>query len=130
SAPQGAPASPAAGAGGGGRTPPPAPPRHVGESVHRVEDKRILTGTGRYLDDIVLPGMLHGVFVRSPLAHARIVSIDTEQARAMPGVVAVFTAAELEGVVHPLQFPAEIPNYLRPVFHALAKAKVPLLRAP
>jgi carbon-monoxide dehydrogenase large subunit len=104
--------------------------RYVGQSVSRVEDKRILTGTGRYIDDIVLPGMLHGVFVRSPLPHARIVSVDAERARTMPGVVAVITAADLDGLVHPLQFPVEIPNYLRPVFHALASDKVRLVGDP
>src|SRR5205085_9983302 len=98
--------------------------RYVGRSVTRVEDQRILTGTGRYIDDIVLPGMLHGVFVRSPLPHARIVSIDAEHARSMPGVVAVITAADLKGTVRPLQFPMEVPTYLRPVFHALASDKV------
>jgi carbon-monoxide dehydrogenase large subunit len=98
--------------------------RFVGQSVVRVEDGRILTGRGRYMDDIVLPGMLEGVFVRSDVGHARIASVDAEHARSMPGVVAVITAAELEGVVFPLQVPAEIPNYLRPVFRALADDKV------
>jgi aerobic carbon-monoxide dehydrogenase large subunit len=98
--------------------------RFVGQSVVRVEDGRILTGRGRYMDDIVLPGMLEGVFLRSDVGHARIASVDAEQARSMPGVVAVITAAELEGAVFPVQVPAEIPNYLRPVFHALADDKV------
>src|SRR5450755_538490 len=98
--------------------------RFVGQSVVRVEDGRILTGRGRYMDDIVLPGMLEGVFVRSDVGHARVVSIDAERARSMPGVIAVITAAELEGVVFPLQVPSELPNYLRPVFHALADDKV------
>jgi carbon-monoxide dehydrogenase large subunit len=98
--------------------------RFVGQSVVRVEDGRILTGRGRYMDDIVLPGMLEGVFLRSDVGHARIASVDAEYARSMPGVVAVITAAELEGVVFPVQVPAEIPNYLRPVFHALADDKV------
>jgi carbon-monoxide dehydrogenase large subunit len=98
--------------------------RFVGQSVVRVEDGRILTGRGSYMDDIVLPGMLEGAFVRSDFGHARIASVDAERARSMPGVIAVITAAELEGVVFPLQVPAEIPNYLRPVFHALADDKV------
>jgi carbon-monoxide dehydrogenase large subunit len=76
------------------------------------------------VDDIVLPGMLEGVFVRSDLAHARITSINVERARSMPGVVAVITAAELEGVVAPQQVAAPIPNYLRPVFSVLADHKV------
>src|SRR5450432_2600613 len=98
--------------------------RFVGQSVVRVEDGRILTGRGRYMDDIVLPGMLEGAFLRSDVGHARIASVDAEDARSMPGVVAIITAAELEGVVSPLQIPAEIPNYLRPVFRALADDKV------
>jgi carbon-monoxide dehydrogenase large subunit len=98
--------------------------RFVGQSVVRVEDGRILTGRGRYMDDIVLPGMLEGVFLRSDVGHARIALVDAERARSMPGVVAVITAAELEGAVFPVQVPAEIPNYLRPVFHALADDKV------
>jgi carbon-monoxide dehydrogenase large subunit len=98
--------------------------RFVGVSVPRVEDERILTGRGRYLDDIVLPGMLEGAFLRSDLAHARIVSIDAERARAMPGVAAVITAAELDGVVSPLQVDAELPGYQRPVYTALAGDKV------
>ncbi len=60
----------------------------VGGSVERVEDGRILIGRGRYVDDVVLPGMLHAAFVRSPLPHARIVSVDVEAARALPGVIA------------------------------------------
>ena len=98
--------------------------RFVGESVARIEDARILTGRGRYMDDIVLPGMLEGAFVRSDLGHARIASIDATRARSMPGVVAVLTVAELDGAVSPLRVEAEIPNYLRPVFHALADGKV------
>lgn len=63
--------------------------------VSRQEDLPILTGDARYIDDIVLPHMLHAVMVRSPHAHARIISIDTEAAGALPGVRAVFTAADL-----------------------------------
>lgn len=98
--------------------------RFVGQSVVRVEDSRVLTGGGRYMDDIVLPGMLDGVFARSDVGHARIRSVDVKRARSMPGVVAVITAAELEQVVSPLQIPAELPDYLCPVFRALADDKV------
>src|SRR5260370_1375101 len=65
----------------------------------RVEDARLLTGHGTYVDDIDLPGMLHACFVRSPVAHAEIRGIDTSAACAAPGVRAVFTAAELNGDV-------------------------------
>ena len=60
-----------------------------------------MTGAGRYVDDIKLPGMLHAAFVRSPLAHARVTSVDVEAARALPGVVAVLTGADLETMTVP-----------------------------
>ena len=63
----------------------------IGESIKRKEDGRFLRGRGNYLDDIVLPGMLHMAIVRSPHAHARIRGVDTAEAAAMPGVVAVVT---------------------------------------
>jgi carbon-monoxide dehydrogenase large subunit len=62
----------------------------------RVEDVRFTQGKGSYVDDLKLPGMLFGDFVRSPHAHARIKSIDTSRAKALPGVVAVLTAADLK----------------------------------
>jgi aerobic carbon-monoxide dehydrogenase large subunit len=62
----------------------------------RVEDIRFTQGKGSYVDDLKLPGMLFGDFVRSPHAHARIVSIDTTRAKALPGVIAVLTAADLK----------------------------------
>ena len=75
--------------------------RYTGASIKRSEDPRILTGAGRYVDDIKLPGMLHAAFVRSPLAHARVLSVDVSAARALPGVVAVYTGAELEEMTVP-----------------------------
>jgi aerobic carbon-monoxide dehydrogenase large subunit len=69
--------------------------RYAGTRVPRVEDARLLTGHGTYVDDIVRPGMLHACFVRSSFAHARINNIDTSAALALPGVHAVFTAADL-----------------------------------
>jgi len=64
--------------------------------LQRKEDPRFIRGKGRYLDDITLPGMLHGAILRSPVAHARIVSIDTTAAAAHPGVHAVITGKDLE----------------------------------
>src|SRR6266567_9202389 len=75
--------------------------RYTGASIKRSEDPRILTGAGRYVDDIKLPGMLHAAFVRSPLAHARVVSVDVSAARALPGVAAALTGAELEAITVP-----------------------------
>ncbi|EHB56193.1 Carbon-monoxide dehydrogenase (acceptor) [Mycolicibacterium rhodesiae JS60] len=68
--------------------------RYVGQSVPRREDFRFLTGTGTFCEDIKLTGMLYASLVRSTLAHADIVSIETDTARAQPGVVAVFTAQD------------------------------------
>jgi carbon-monoxide dehydrogenase large subunit len=70
-------------------------PRYAGTRVKRVEDGRLLTGRGSFVDDISRPGMLHACFVRSPFARARINSIDASAALDLPGVHAVFTAADL-----------------------------------
>jgi carbon-monoxide dehydrogenase large subunit len=69
----------------------------LGHSRKRVEDARFIEGRGNYVDDIVLPGMLHMAIHRSPLAHARIVSIDTTEAAAVEGVIAVVTGELLAG---------------------------------
>ncbi|HTH58905.1 MAG TPA: xanthine dehydrogenase family protein molybdopterin-binding subunit [Paraburkholderia sp.] len=69
--------------------------RMIGAPVKRKEDYRFLTGTGQYTDDVVLPHQTWAVFLRSPYAHARIKRIDTAAAKASPGVVAVFTGADL-----------------------------------
>ena len=68
----------------------------IGQAVIRREDDRLLTGRGRFADDLVLPGALHMVLVRSPHPHARILSIDADSLRAADGVVAVWTAADLQ----------------------------------
>jgi len=74
-----------------------------GHAVRRLEDESLLAGRGRYTDDVTLPGQAHLVFLRSPYPHARIVSIDTSAAAAMPGVLRVLTGAELAGAgVKPL----------------------------
>lgn len=84
----------------------------IGTSMLRVEDHKFLTGRGRYVDDIVLPGMLHGVPLLSPYAHARVVSIRTEGAVVAPGVVAVLTGQDLEtdrlGGMPPLFMPEDM----------------------
>jgi carbon-monoxide dehydrogenase large subunit len=66
-----------------------------GRDVRRIEDAGLLAGAGRFTDDVSLPSQTHLVFLRSPVAHARIVSIDTSAALALPGVVAVLTGADL-----------------------------------
>ena len=71
---------------------------YIGESVVRPQTARLLAGRGAFTDDVTLPRMLHVAFVRSPHAHARIVSIDATQARGLPGVAAVVTGKEMAGV--------------------------------
>ncbi len=86
----------------------------IGQPVRRREDHRLLTGAGRFLDDLDLEQPLHVVFVRSPHPHARILRIDREEALRSEGVVAVFTAADLEEINRP--WPAYVPHpSLRPI---------------
>jgi aerobic carbon-monoxide dehydrogenase large subunit len=70
----------------------------IGASVKRKEDPRLLAGRGRYVDDVLLPGMVHAMVVRSPHAHAEILRLDAARARALPGVALVATAADLGAV--------------------------------
>ncbi|HEY1570582.1 MAG TPA: xanthine dehydrogenase family protein molybdopterin-binding subunit [Pseudonocardiaceae bacterium] len=74
----------------------------IGTSVARREDDRLLTGRGRYLDDLELPGALAAAFVRSTFAHANILAIDADAARELPGVIAVYTGADLMEIQKPL----------------------------
>jgi carbon-monoxide dehydrogenase large subunit len=91
--------------------------RFAGARVHRVEDARLLTGHGTFVDDVTRPGMLHACFVRSPFARARITGIDTSQALAMPGVHAVFVAADLNPDVREQWYTMsgrDVPDITRP----------------
>lgn len=87
-------------------------PRYAGTRVPRVEDTRLLTGSGTFVDDVQRPGMLHACFVRSPFAHARIDGIDTSAALALPGVHAVLTADDINPEV-------------REAWHAVAGKDIP-----
>jgi carbon-monoxide dehydrogenase large subunit len=98
----------------------------VGTSVQRVEDQRILRGKGKYTDDMVLPGMVHAAFVRSPYAHAKITSIDTTAAKAVPGVVAVLTAEDVERVTNPVAN-QPVPGHKSPPIYGLTRDKVRLV---
>src|SRR5215472_6297652 len=71
----------------------------IGARIHRREDPHLITGGGRYVEDLIRPGTLSMVVVRSPHAHARISSIKSDAARGMPGVVAVLTAADFKKVL-------------------------------
>lgn len=73
----------------------------IGKSMKRVEDPRLLTGKGKYIDDIELPRMAHAAVMRSPHAHAKIVSIDTSAAKKLPGVLLVITGEEASKVTGP-----------------------------
>jgi CO/xanthine dehydrogenase Mo-binding subunit len=92
----------------------------IGRSMKRVEDPRILAGKGRYVDDLVLPNMAHAAVLRSPYAHARIKSIDTSKAAALPGVVLVMTGAQVAEVAGPVASFASPPV----VHHCMAIEKV------
>jgi len=68
---------------------------YIGRSLRRREDRRLLTGRGQFIADLVLPRVLHAVLVRSPLAHARIRDVDLSRARAAPGVAMALNGADL-----------------------------------
>src|SRR5436305_14766419 len=85
-----------AGAAHSGRYAAAAMPQTIGQPLRRKEDLRLLTGSGRYSDDVSLSGQAYAFVLRSPHAHARIRSIDTAAARAMPGVLAVLTGADIK----------------------------------
>jgi carbon-monoxide dehydrogenase large subunit len=73
-----------------------APEKYVGGGLWRKEDPALVTGRANWTDNIKLPGMLHAVFMRSPYAHAKITSVDVSAAKEQPGVVAVFSGADLD----------------------------------
>ena len=93
--------------------------RYVGASVKRVEDPRLLTGRGRFVDDHRRAGMLHAHFVRSPLPHARVGAVGVAAAERAPGVALVLTGEHLAGLAAPLR-PPESGGLRAPAHHALA----------
>lgn len=107
-------------------------PGFVGQSLERVEDTRLLTGAGCFVDDIQLPGMLHAVVVRSAVAHARITGIRTEAARALPGVAAVLTYADVADTILPIPLGAftPLPGYDRFLQMPLARDRVVYVGEP
>ncbi len=105
-------------------SPLPISPRISGSSVKRLEDPRLLRGQGRYLDDIVLPGLLHAAFVRSLHAHAALVGVDVTAARRAPGVVMILTGADLQGNVAPLSPRLETRGFAPTAWPALAAERV------
>ena len=98
-------------------------PRLFGSAIKRREDPRLMTGCGTYVDDLTVPGMVEMVLVRSPHAHARIRSIDVSRAKAASGVVAVFTGADLEGVMKPVPCIWTLPDMKAPTRRAITRDK-------
>src|ERR1700716_747073 len=96
----------------------------IGAKIHRREDPRLITGHGRYVDDMTRPGMVHMAVVRSPMAHAKIRAIDPSEAKKAPGVRAVYTFADFKdhiagGIPVSASFVAEkkqVPNQF-PIAH-------------
>ncbi|HEV8385096.1 MAG TPA: xanthine dehydrogenase family protein molybdopterin-binding subunit, partial [Candidatus Acidoferrales bacterium] len=84
--------------------------KFIGKPLKRKEDPRLILGIAHYVDDLVLAGMLHAVFVRSPHAHAKIKSIDTSKAQSSPGVIAVFTAEDFRGQIGIVPCAAQLPD--------------------
>jgi carbon-monoxide dehydrogenase large subunit len=105
-------------------------PKLVGARVKRVEDRRLLTGQGRYVDDHRPAGTLYAAFLRSPHAHARIVHVDAAPALAAPGVVAVLTGEEIARLAKPLRAASKMPHYKETAMPALAVGKVRYVGEP
>ena len=100
--------------------------RVFSSGIRRREDPRLITGRASYTDDITLPGMVHAAILRSPYAHANIKSVDTGGAAAQPGVLAVYTGEDTDGVLNPLPCAWLIPNsdLKTPAHPAIAKDRV------
>ena len=100
---------------------------YIGAPIRRKEDRRFLMGIGQFVDDVKLPNALHAAIVRSPHAHARILSIDTGPAMEMPGVTAVFTFQDIADTLEPRPIPVRLRAYsdlLRFLQYPLAHGKV------
>lgn len=106
------------------------PTTQIGKSVKRLEDPRLLTGNGRYVDDLRLPDTLHLAFVRSDQAHARITRVDYSEALEVPGVVACFSAADLEDMVGPVIADSNMRNYHATPMYPLARDKLRYVGEP
>ena len=105
----------------------------VGAQVKRVEDPRVLLGQSQYVDDIHLPGTLGVAFVRSPYAHARILTINVSAAQAYPGVEAVLAGADVAQAIRPLRVeydPAKAPKHKPCNWSVLAQDKVRFVGEP
>ncbi len=99
---------------------PPTAPKFIGARVRRKEDPRLISGTATYTDDIALPRMVFAALTRSTEAHARISAVDTSEAAEFPGVVAIYTGADLKDVVAPLPCVHSIEGLQEPPHPAIA----------
>ena len=104
--------------------------RWVGQRMKRKEDPRLIQGIGRYVDDLVLPRILHAAIVRSPYAHARLNGIDSSAAEKAAGVVAVLTGKDTEGKLGSIPVAADLPDLKVPAHPPLARAKVRYVGEP
>jgi carbon-monoxide dehydrogenase large subunit len=103
----------------------------VGSPIERIEDLRFLRGRGEYVDDVVRPGLLHAVILRSAVAHGRIRSIDASAALSLPGVHAVITAADLDGAIPTIPLRQEpLPEFKRFEQPVIATGKVRYVGEP
>jgi CO/xanthine dehydrogenase Mo-binding subunit len=99
--------------------------RTFGEPIKRNEDRRLLTGRALFIDDVELPGMLHAAFLRSQVAHARILNIDVSRALRRPGVIAAYVAGDLGDYWRP--GPLLVPP---PQSQASSSTSAPRFRSP
>jgi len=104
-------------------------PKYVGKPVQRLEDPRLLTGRGRYTADIQLPRMAHLAFIRSDQAYARINGIDADKARALPGVIGIYTADDFDHIPE-IKAPSKMKNYHATACSVLAKDVVRFVGEP
>src|SRR5688572_21609186 len=104
--------------------------RYVGQAMKRKEDPRLVSGTSTYVDDVVLPGMLHMAVTRSIHAHARIKRIDISKAQKLPGVVAIVTGDEVAANCGMVPCAAEMPNLKKAQRYLLAVGKVRFVGDP
>jgi aerobic carbon-monoxide dehydrogenase large subunit len=104
--------------------------RYVGTDVRRREDPALLRGRTRFMGDLAMPGLLAVAFLRSPHAHARIVDVDTREARGLPGVEAIVTGADLAATTRAIEADLSAGNYKRTSWPALAHSKVRFVGEP
>src|SRR3982074_3634695 len=104
--------------------------KYVGKRIKRTEDPRLIKGLAHYVDDIGLPNILHVAFLRPLYAHARINGVDTSEALKSPGVVAVYTGADIAEKVGPVPCAAALPDLKVPDYRLPATGKARCVGQP